>query len=196
MKKLLTVTHNIFNLRGVIIRHFLLKSTTYEKINFWSNNAKICVLQFQVSNVTKKLKTTKIWWKSACHNFFSVGSKEKKFRQKFFGLTHTSGSRTQLDILFSIYTFQKWLFGIFWPNFWFYIKILLCKVVDLAKIMEFSRTTFVAKTNSLACNFRKCRKNWILSLKSIIKGVPQPKLWVVSKIFCVHFFTLDHTEKS
>ena len=31
--------------------------------------------------------------------------------------------------------------------------------------------------------------------KSITKGVSQPKVWVVSKIFSVHFFTLAPTEK-
>ena len=99
-------------------------------------------------------------------------------------------------ILFGISRqFLKVTFWIFWPNYWFYIKILFCKVVDLAKIMELSWTTFLSKTNSLASNYQKCRKNWTSAPKSITKGVPQPKLWVISKIFWVHFFTLNPTEK-
>ena len=61
--------------------------------------------------------------------------------------------------------------------------------------MELIGTTFLSKTNSLASNFQKCPENWTLAPKSITKGVPQPKLLVISKIFCVHFFTLDPTEK-
>ena len=72
---------------------------------------------------------------------------------------------------------------------------MFCKVVDLAKIMGLSSTTFLSKTNSLACNVRKCHGNWTSALKSITKGVLQPKLLVISKIFWVHFFTLDPTEK-
>ena len=83
----------------------------------------------------------------------------------------------------------------FWPNFWSYIKKLFCKVVDLAKIMWLSSTSFLSKTNSLACNVRKCRENWTSAPKSITKGVPKGKLLVISKIFWVHFFTLDPTEK-
>ena len=99
-------------------------------------------------------------------------------------------------ILFGISRqFLKVTFWIFWPNYWFYIKILFCKVVDLAKIMELIGTTFLSKTNSLASNFQKCPENWTSAPKSITKGVPQPKLLVISKIFCVHFFTLDPTEK-
>ena len=63
------------------------------------------------------------------------------------------GCRTLLRILFGILRqFLKVTFWIFWPNYWFYIKILFCKVVDLAKIMEPSWTTFLCKTNSLASN--------------------------------------------
>ena len=83
----------------------------------------------------------------------------------------------------------------FWPDYWSYIKILFCKVVDLAKIMGLSSTTFLSKTNSLACNCRKCWENWTFVPKSITKGVPQPKLWAVSKIFCGHFFSLNLTYK-
>ena len=83
----------------------------------------------------------------------------------------------------------------FWPNYWSYIKILFCKVVDLEKIMRLNSTTFLSKTNSLACNVRKCRENWTSAPKSITKGVPKGKLLVISKIFWVHFFTLDPTEK-
>ena len=53
----------------------------------------------------------------------------------------------------------------------------------------------MSKTYSLACNCRKCLENWAFAPKSITKGVPQPKLWVVSKIFWGHFFSLDLTEK-
>ena len=135
-------------------------------------------------------------WINACRNFYSEGSKEKKCRQKFFDSTHILGCGTPLVILFDISRqFLKATFWNFWPKYWSYTKILFCKVVDLAKIMGLSRTLFLSKTNSLACNFRKCRENWTLEPKSITKGVSQAKLWVVSKICCLHFFTLDPSEK-
>ena len=92
-------------------------------------------------------------------------------------------------------TVSKCVFGISVQTIDPRSKFLYCKVVDLAKIMVLYRTTFLSKTNSLASNYQKCRKNWTSAPKSITKGVPQPKLLVISKIFCVHFFTLDPTEK-
>ena len=68
--------------------------------------------------------------------------------------------------------------------------------VDLAKIMELSRTVFLSKTNRLAYNFQKCHEKWTLAPKSVIKGVSQPKLWVVLKILCLHFFPFTLLKKS
>ena len=61
--------------------------------------------------------------------------------------------------------------------------------------MGLSSKTLLSKTYSLACNCRKFLENWAFAPKSITKGLPQPKLWVVSKIFCGHFFSLDLAEK-